>query len=140
MGGLITEMEILSKAQYTEIFLKQAGLGTDEANIKYHMYKIWYSMSSASGLRLSEEGYKFMTETIQLQSFEVPFIHLMELNPSVIVFLSKYMDCPYLLKGSSIVVFSERKSLELYLFSGDIRRFGLVKAIAAQKKLPKTNI
>lgn len=136
---LKTEIKILNKAQYTEIFLKQAGLGTDEANIKYHMYKIWFSTSNTTGLRLSLDGYKFLTETIQLQSFEVPFHHLMEMSPSIIVFLSKYMDCPYLLNGHSIIVFSERKSLELYLFSGDIRRYGLVKAIAAQKKLPNSN-
>jgi hypothetical protein len=135
MEVILLKMVTLTKEQYTEVFLKQAGLGTDEANIKYHMYNFWFKTSNSTGLRLSDNGYKFLTETLNLSSFEVPFLHTMDMNPSVIVFLSKYMDCPYLLKGNSIVVFSERKSLELYLFSGDIRRYGLVKAIAAQKKL-----
>lgn len=104
------------------------------------MHKIWFNPSNNSGLRLNEEGYKFLTETVGIRAYEVQFVHMMEISPSIIVHLSKYMDCPYLLNGQSIVVFSEKKSVELYLFSGDIRRYGLVKAIAAQKNLPTSNI
>lgn len=109
-------------------------------NVKYHMYKWWHSTAKSSGLRLSDEGYDFLTKTLNLEAYEVPFAHDMELNPSVIVFLSKHIECPYLLKYNSVTVFSERKSIELYLFSGDIRRYGLVKAIKAQENLPKSNI
>lgn len=130
---------ILSKEIYTEIFLKNAGLSCDEANIKYHMYKWWFSTAASTGLRLSDEGYQFLTNTLKLQAYEVPFADPLELSPSTIVFLSKHMECPYLLKHSHVTVFSERKSIELYLFSGDIRRYGLVKAIKAQQALPKTN-
>jgi hypothetical protein len=42
------------------------------------------------------------------------------------------MDCPYFLTNSAITVFSERKSFELYMFSDDIRRYGLVKAMNKQ--------
>jgi len=131
---------ILSKEIYTEIFLKKAGLSCDDANIKYHMYKWWNSTAKTSGLRLSEEGYSFLINDLKIQAYEVPFAEHMEINPSVIVFLSKHMECPYLLRYHSIIVFSERKSIELYLFSGDIKRYGLTKAIKAQKALPKTNI
>ena len=34
----------------------------------------------------------------------------------------------------SITVFSEKKSFELYLFSDDIRKFGLVKAMNERQK------
>lgn len=103
------------------------------------MYKWWNSTAKTSGLRLSVEGYEFLVNTLHIQAYEVPFADDLELNPSVIVFLSKHMECPYLLKHDSIVVFSERKSIELYLFAGDIRRYGLMKAIKAQKSLPKSN-
>ena len=103
------------------------------------MYEWWHSPAKTTGLRLSEKGYKFLTEQLKLQAYEIYFSENIELSPSVIVFLSKHMECPYLLKYNSIIVFSERKSIELYLFSGDIRRYGLVKAIKAQEALPKSN-
>jgi hypothetical protein len=40
----------------------------------------------------------------------------------------------YYLTPMSITVFSERKSFELYLFSDDIRKFGLVKAMNEREK------
>jgi hypothetical protein len=44
------------------------------------------------------------------------------------------------LTAESITVFSERKSFELYLFSDDIRKFGLVKAMnEREKELDQTN-
>lgn len=103
------------------------------------MYKWWVSTSNASGLRLTEEGYNFLINVLHIKAYEVPLADQMDLSPSVIIFFSKYMECPYLLRNNCVIVFSERKSLELYLFSGDIRRYGLVKAIKAQKALPKTN-
>jgi len=103
------------------------------------MYKWWFNPAKTTGLRLSEEGYDFLTKELKIQAYEVPFAEHMDVNPSVIVFLSKHMECPYLLRYHSVIVFSERKSLELYLFSGDIKRYGLMKAIKAQQALPKTN-
>ena len=102
------------------------------------MYNIWFKPSKTSGLRLSDNGCKFVITTLELAAYEVPFLHTMEMSSNVMIYLSKYMDCPYYISVNSITVYSERKSLELYLFSGDIRRYGLVKAIAAQKKLSNT--
>jgi hypothetical protein len=48
--------------------------------------------------------------------------------------LDKFLDCPYFLDYASLTVFSEKKSFELYMFSDDIRKYGLIKAINKQKK------
>jgi hypothetical protein len=48
----------------------------------------------------------------------------------VIIFLDKYINCPYYLAEDGIVVTNERKAMELMLFSGDIRKYGLNKAIS----------
>jgi hypothetical protein len=104
------------------------------------MYNWWFSTAKSAGLRLSDEGFEFLTKTLKIQSYLIPFAETVDLNPSIMVFLSKHMECPYLLKSNSIIVFSERKSIELYLFAGDLRRYGLVKAIKAQEGLPKSNI
>jgi hypothetical protein len=44
------------------------------------------------------------------------------------------MDCPYFLTNSAITVFSEKKSFELYMFSDDIRKYGLIKAMNRQNQ------
>jgi L-rhamnose isomerase len=48
--------------------------------------------------------------------------------------LERYLDSPYYLTRESITVFTERKSFELYMFSDDIRKFGLIKAMNEREK------
>ena len=127
---------MISKETYTKIFLQQKVRSTDSANVKHHLYKWWQSHRSkeVGGLRLSYEGFKFLTEELELQSFEIPFTEPIDLSPQTIIFFDRHMDTPYYLTNQMIVVFSEKKSFELMLFSDDIRKFGLVKAMNAQKK------
>ena len=132
--------DMLTKELFTKIFLKQANLSVDEVNVKIHLQKWWFSTAKSTGLRLSEAGYEFLTKTLQISSYIVPFSENMELSSSVVIFLSKHMDFPYVLQENAIIVFSERKSIELYLFSGDIRRYGLSKAVTVQKTLPQNNL
>ena len=40
--------------------------------------------------------------------------------------------------GLRLTVFSEKKSFELYMFSDDIRKYGLIKAMNKQKKSEET--
>lgn len=115
----------------TKIFLKQWGKSIDPANVKIYSRQWWQSnrKNHKNGLRLSEKGFEFLTETLNLVSYEIPFTENIELSPQTIIFLDKYIDCPYYLTRKSITVFSEKKSFELYMFSDDIRKYGLIKAM-----------
>ncbi len=122
---------MIERDTLTKIFLKQWGKGIDDTNVKLYSRKWWQStrVGKQSAFRLSDEGFKFLTDDLDLQSYEVPFTEPIELSPQTIVFLERYIDCPYYLTSESITVFSEKKSFELYLFSDDIRKFGLIKAM-----------
>jgi len=102
------------------------------------MYSRTWWQSNRKGkqtnLRLSDKGYEFLVGELGLKEYEIPFTEPIELSPQTIIFLEKYIDCPYYLTNQSITVFSERKSFELYLFSDDIRKFGLVKAMTERQK------
>jgi hypothetical protein len=127
----------------TKIFLQQWGKSTDEANFKIYSRKWWQSnrASKQTALRLSEEGYIFLVQDLELKEYEIPFTEPIELSPQTIVFLERYIDCPYYLTPMSITVFSERKSFELMLFSDDIRKFGLIKAMnEREKELASSNL
>ena len=65
--------------------------------------------------------------------YEIPFPKDFTLTTQVIIFLDKFINCPYYLTPRSIYVTDEKKSMELHLFSGDLRKYGLVKAIERQK-------
>lgn len=120
----------------TKIFLQQWGKSTDDANVKLYSHKWWQSnrVNKQTAFRLSEEGFDFLVNELQLKSYEIPFTEPIELSPQTIIFLEKYIDCPYFLTNQSITVFSEKKSFELYLFSDDIRKFGLIKAMNERQK------
>ena len=127
---------MISKETYTKIFLQQKDRSIDSANVKLHLYKWWQSHRSKDigGLRLSDEGFEFLTKELELQCYEIPFTEPIDLSPQTIIFFDRTMDSPYYLTNQSITVFSERKSFELMLFSDDIRKYGLVKAMNNQNK------
>lgn len=118
----------------TKIFLSQWNKSADNANVQYYGQKWWYMFGSRNpfALRLSDEGFRFLNNELELKSYEIPFTEHIELNPQTIIFLERYLDCPYYLTNSSIIVFSEKKSFELYMFSDDIRKLGLIKAMNAR--------
>ena len=133
---------MISKETYTKIFLQQKDRSIDAANVKLHLFKWWQSHRSkeVGGLRLSEDGFEFLTKELELQCYEIPFTEPIDLSPQTIIFFDRTMDSPYYLTNQSITVFSERKSFELMLFSDDIRKYGLVKAMNRQNTDSQTDV
>lgn len=127
---------MITRDTLTKIFLQQWGKSIDDANLSLYGRKWWQSnrASKQTSFRLSDDGYMFLTGELDLRSYEIPFTEPIELSPQTIIFLERYVDCPYYLTNMSITVFSERKSFELMLFSDDIRKFGLIKAMYAREK------
>lgn len=122
---------MISKDAYTKIFLQQWDKSMDDANVKLFQRK-WFinnRTKEGGGLRLTDDGYEFLIKELELKDYEIPFNDDIDISPQTIIFLDKYIDCPYYLTNKSITVFSEKKSFELMLFSDDIRKLGLVKAM-----------
>ncbi len=128
---------MISREIYTKIFLKEMGRSTDEANVKLHLNQWWQSKRTKDegGLRLSLNGYEFLVTELELKEYEISFNEKIELSPQTIIFFDQFLDCPYFLTNQSLTVFNEKKAFELYMFSDDIRKYGLIKAINNQKKL-----
>jgi hypothetical protein len=127
---------MITRDALTKIFLQQWGKTTDEINVKVFGRQWWQSTraNKQNNFRLSEEGYEFLIKELDLKEYEIPFTEPIELSPQTIIFLERYVDCPYYLTPMSITVFSERKGFELMLFSDDIRKFGLIKAMNEREK------
>ena len=127
---------MISRNLLTKIFLQQWGKTIDETNVDMYSRTWWQSnrVGKDNAFRLSDKGYEFLVSELELKEYEIPFTEPIELSPQTIIFLERYIDCPYYLTNQSITVFSERKSFELYLFSDDIRKFGLIKAMNERQK------
>ena len=123
------------KEVYTKIFLKELGKAQSDENVKQYMPLWWMNTRSKAegGLRLTEEGYDTLKE-INLETYDIPYPREMPLTTQVVIFLDKFIDCPYFLTNRSITVTNERKAVELGLFSGDVRKYGINKAMKRQRK------
>lgn len=121
---------------YTKIFLKAKGLAVTEANVKSYMPVWWQNtrVKSSGGLRLTEEGYDMITNDLQLATYDVPFPRDFEMTTQVLIFMDNFIDCPYYLTHKGLIVTSEKKAIELHLFSGDMKKYGIQKAINRQEK------
>jgi hypothetical protein len=127
---------MINSLTYTKVFLNLQEKSCDEANVKLN-HRLWWQNTrtkDTGGLRLTEDGYNHLANILELKEYEVPFTESVELSPQTIIFFDRFMDCPYYLTPKSITVFSEKKAFELYMFSDDIRKYGLIKAINARKK------
>jgi hypothetical protein len=124
------------KETYTKIFLKQLNRSIDSATIKQFMPLWWQNNrnKSSGGLRLTEQGIDILSE-IGIETYDIPYPRDMPVTTQVIIFLDQFIDCPYYLTNRSIVVTNERKAVELTLFSGDLRKYGLIKAMDRSKKV-----
>ena len=125
------------KELYTKIFLNQGGLPTDDESVRQYIKK-WFRNPREkldSSLTLTDEGFEFLTIKIKLQSYRIQFPKDFQMTTQVVLFLDKFLDCPNYYNKKEIYVFKEKKAAELMLFSGDIRKYGIAKALARQREL-----
>lgn len=123
------------KETYTKVFLKQLDKTVNSATVAEYM-PIWWQNTrekTSGGLRLTELGFDVIN-TIDLATYEIPYPADMPITTQIIIFLDKFIDCPYYISKHSMFVTSERKAIELGLFSGDLRKYGLAKAMSRQTK------
>lgn len=124
----------MNKDSLTKVFLRAANMSVNEVTIAEYFPIWWKNISSNGGLRLTDEGFMFVTDVVELTTYDVPFPRDFKLTAQIIIFLDKLIDCPYWLGKDHITVTDEKKAVELHLFSGDMRKYGLTKAMNRQSK------
>tara|TARA_Y200000002_G_scaffold81778_1_gene64632 strand:- start:546 stop:935 length:390 start_codon:yes stop_codon:yes gene_type:complete len=123
------------KEAYTKIFLRESGKSVNESTLKEFMPVWWQNTRSKSlgGLRLTDQGIEFVTEQLDLATYDIPFPKDFKLTSNVLVWLDEFIDCPYWIGSHGMIVTNEKKALELHLFSGDVKKYGINKALSRQK-------
>jgi hypothetical protein len=126
----------MNKIVYTKVFLQQLGKTSNDDSAKEYLPLWWQNTRNkeGSGLRLTDLGLEVVNQ-LDISTYDIPFAPDMPLTTQVIIFLDKFIDCPYHLDKRGIHVTNERKAVELALFSGDLRKYGIAKALTRSKNL-----
>jgi len=103
---------------YTRIFLKQSDIATSPVNVKQYLPKWWKNTRTKEngGLRLTEEGYRYLKDDLQIRFYEVNLPDEFIYTTQTIIYLDRFIDCPYFLNGLQILVTDDKKYMELTLF------------------------
>lgn len=126
-----------TKEHLTKIFLKQANLPIDRETIRKKTFEWWKNPREKreGGLTLTENGFDFISRDLGIRYYDIAFPKDFEFTTQVILFLDNFVDCPNYYTKKNLYVFNEKKAAELMLFSGDIRKYGIAKAMARQREL-----
>lgn len=121
-----------TKDAYTRVFLQAANIESTDDNIKKYSAVFWYSFRNKDqgGLRLTEQGLQFIQDHAKIKTYKIDFPREFAFTPQVLVWLDNFIDSPYFITKKNITVMKEKAAFELYLFSGDIRKFGHNKALS----------
>ena len=126
-----------TKDTLTRIFLKQAEQPVTDESVRKALFKWWKNPrdKKEGGLALTDEGLDHLAVKLGLKYYEIPFPKGFEFTTQIVLFLDQFIDCPNYYTKKAILVFNEKKAAELMLFSGDVRKYGIAKAMSRQREL-----
>lgn len=119
------------KRSLTKLVHEKIGESTDAKSLAKTYNQMWQNIRKKpkGGLRLTDEGFRLMTEVLDVKTYDVTFPKDLTITNQVAIWLDRFIDCPYYISKKSIVVFTEKMAVQLFLFSGDVQKFGLAKAM-----------
>lgn len=91
--------------------------------------RIWFNLrKNSQSLRLTEDGLEIIQD-LDIRTYEIDFPKELKISAQILIWLDRYIDSPYHLNKNKITVITEKSAIELYLFSGDLKKFGISKTI-----------
>ena len=117
------------KHDITKLALESSGLASDEKRIKQTIPIWWMNprKKSSGGLRLTEQGFECLQQA-DFKAHRVRFEEPIHYTNQLIIWLDRFIDCPWYVTNKEIYVFGEKMAVQLVLFSGNIAKFGAAKA------------
>jgi hypothetical protein len=118
------------RIEITKYVLSQLGLSNDDKTLK-KMLGLWWRnprLKVKGGFRLTEQGHTALKEAnIKDYKIAIP-IDEIDWTNKLIIWLDKYVDCPFYISKTHIYVFGEHMAVQLILFSGNLQKFGFARA------------
>lgn len=130
----------MDKDAYTRVFLQAAEIDPTPEKIKEYKSVWWWNLRNKSegGLRLTEQALEFIEKYAKIKTYKIEFPEQFSFTPQVLIWLDNFIDSPFFVNKKYIIVMKEKAAFELYLLSGDIRKFGHNKAMS--KRLSQDSV
>jgi hypothetical protein len=115
------------KGKFTEAFKNQLILANEDTSDLE--VKIWYNLRNrTNSLRLTDVGIELI-QKIDLRLYEIELPKDFKMSAQILIWLDRFLESPYHLNNKKITVITEKAAMEMYLFSGDLQKYGLSKSI-----------
>jgi hypothetical protein len=120
------------KQHLTQVVSTQLGWPTDAKTLEKNHSLIWQNprKKAQGGQRLTDEGFNVFTVQMDMKSYDIEFPKEFTITNQVMIWLDRFIDGPWYMTKKSIVVFKEKTAVQLVLFSGDVAKFGMAKAMS----------
>jgi hypothetical protein len=128
------------KSHLTTVVSEHLGWPLDEKTLAKNQSLIWQNprKKAVGGMRLTDEGFTVFTEKMDMKSYDIEFPKEFTLTNQTTIWLDRFIDGPYYITKKSIIVFKEKTAVQLVLFSGDVEKFGLAKAMSLKNNTEET--
>ena len=67
---------------------------------------------------------------LDIKVYEIKFPTKIIFTPQTFLWLDEFVDCPYYIDKKQIIVTMEKMALQLMMFSGDVTKYGLARAMS----------
>lgn len=112
----------MNKEELTAAFLKEAGI--DSVDVKKWMWKLWRNPFSKTSLRLTDEGFVFLNETLGLENYTYKLPKGQYDSSKIYIWMDKHISTPFWLDGrTKIIFFGTRDSMMLSLYGNDLKAY-----------------
>lgn len=108
-----------SPKRFTQKQLNKTFAELSNRDVSKLSYAIWHNPKDANSLRLSLQGYKFLTVEVKLKSYKFELTRLL-VNKHLLLLERHFQGMYYLLGAHKIVVFDEQEAAMLSLMDGDL--------------------
>lgn len=114
------------KRELTAQCIKALEMSDDITTFRKYMRLWWNNPESRSGLGLSltSAGYEAMLRGLNLKFYTIALDESVVPTNQLILWLDKFLDCPYCLLPKEIIVSREKIAVQLMLYGGDLYKFG----------------
>jgi hypothetical protein len=118
-----------TKLLLTKEFLKGSGLPDDVKSLEKYLWSWWVNprLNGDRSLGLTSQGYEVISKDVGLKFYQIDLPDNTEITNQLIIWLDKFIDCPWYMTKRSIFVSREKVAVQLVLFSGDLQKFGKAK-------------
>jgi hypothetical protein len=120
------------KTAYTRTFMQLLEQPIHDETVKTNYYTWWQNVREsyqARSLRLTKQGFQ-MIEELDIKTYTIKFPQKIIFTPQTYLWLDEFVDCPYFVDKSKIIVTMEKMALQLMLFAGDVTKYGLARAMS----------